>query len=97
MSQLLFIIVFVLFVSLSIFLAWYNSPKQKGKRGEAYIHNVLMQLSDEYTIIDDVILLTEHGTTQIDHVVVSKYGIIAIDTKNYRGEIYGDDNRKEWT
>ena len=56
-----------------------------------------MQLSDEYTIIDDVILLTEHGTTQIDHVVVSKYGIIAIDTKNYRGEIYGEDNRKEWT
>lgn len=97
MSQLLFIIVVVLFVSLSIFLAWYNSPKQKGKRGEAYIHNVLMQLSDEYTIIDDVILLTEHGTTQIDHVVVSKYGIIAIETKNYRGEIYGDDNRKEWT
>ena len=97
MSQLLFIIVVVLFVSLSIFQGWYNSPKQRGKRGEAYIHNVLMQLSDEYTVIDDVILLTEHGTTQIDHVVVSKYGIIAIDTKNYRGEIYGDDNRKEWT
>ena len=100
MSQLFFIIVVVLFVSLSIFQVWYNSPKQKGKRGkrgEAYIHNVLIQLSDEYTIIDDVILLTEHGTTQIDHVVVSKYGIIAIETKNYRGEIYGDDNRKEWT
>lgn len=97
MTQLLIIIVVVLFASLSLFLAWYNSPKQKGKRGEAYIHNVLMQLSDEYTIIDDVILPTEHGTTQIDHVVVSKYGIIAIETKNYRGEIYGDDNRKEWT
>ena len=89
MTQLLIIIVVVLFASLSLFLAWY--------RGEAYIHNVLMQLSDEYTIIDDVILPTEHGTTQIDHVVVSKYGIIAIETKNYRGEIYGDDNRKEWT
>ena len=37
------------------------------------------------------------GTTQIDHIVVSKYGIIAIETKNYRGNIYGDDNRKEWT
>ena len=97
MSQLLVIIVVVLFVSLSVYLAWYNSPKQKGKRGAAYIHSVLMQLSDEYTIIDDVILPTEHGTTQIDHVVVSKYGIIAIETKNYRGEIYGDDNRKEWT
>ena len=97
MSQLLVIIIVLLFVSLPIYLAWYNSPKQKGKRGEAHIHNILMQLSDEYTIIDDVILPTGHGTTQIDHIVVSKYGIIAIETKNYRGEIYGDDNRKEWT
>lgn len=62
MAQLLIIFVIVFFFSLSIYLAWYNSPKQKGKRGEAYIHNVLMQLSDEYTIIDDVILPTEYGT-----------------------------------
>lgn len=97
MSQFLIIIGIILLLSLSLYLAWYNSSRQKGKRGEAHIHNVLMQLSDDYTIIDDVILPTEHGTTQIDHVVVSKYGIITIETKNYRGEIYGDDNRKEWT
>ena len=29
--------------------------------------------------------------------VVSKDGVFAIETKNYRGVIYGDDNRKEWT
>ena len=98
MSQLLvIIIVVVLFVSLSIYLAWYNSPKQKGKRGEAYIHNVLMQLSDEYTIIDDVILLTEHGTTQIDHVVVSRYGIFVVETKDYGGWIFGGENQRQWT
>ena len=100
MSQLLFIIVVVLFVSLSIFQVWYNSPKQKGKRGkrgEAYIHNVLMQLSDEYTVIDDVILLTEHGTTQIDHVVVSRYGIFVVETKDYGGWIFGGENRRQWT
>ena len=58
---------------------------------------ILSQLSDEYTILNDLVFRTEKGTTQIDHVVVSKYGIFAIETKNYRGEIYGDDNRKEWT
>ena len=42
MSQLLVIIAVVLFGSFSVYLAWHNSPKQKGKRGEAYIHNVLM-------------------------------------------------------
>ena len=41
-------------------------------------------------------LKTTNGTTQIDHIVVSKYGVFAIETKNYRGEIYGNDNIQEW-
>ena len=56
------------------------------------IHDILMQLPDEYHVMDDVMLKTTNGTTQIDHIVVSKYGIFAIETKNYRGEIYGNDN-----
>ena len=58
---------------------------------------ILSQLPDEYTVLNDLVFRTEKGTTQIDHVVVSKYGVFAIETKNYRGEIYGDDNRQEWT
>jgi len=92
-TPLIIILIFVLFV----YLAWYNSPKQKGKRGEMRVSAILSQLSDEYTILNDLVFRTEKGTTQIDHVVVSKYGIFAIETKNYRGEIYGDDNLKEWT
>lgn len=59
--------------------------------------SILSQLPEEYTILNDLVFQIENGTTQIDHVVVSKYGVFAIETKNYRGEIYGDDNRKEWT
>lgn len=44
-----------------------------------------------------MVLKTASGTTQIDHVVVSKFGVFAIETKNYRGEIYGNDDREEWT
>ena len=60
------------------------------------IHDILMQLPDEYHVMDDVMLKTTNGTTQIDHIVVSKYGVFAIETKNYRGEIYGNDNIQEW-
>lgn len=59
--------------------------------------NGLLQLSDDYHILNDVVYKTDKGTTQIDHIVVSKYGVFAIETKNYRGEIYGDDNREKWT
>lgn len=90
-------LIFILFIALAIYLAWYNSARQKGKRGEMRVFSILSQLPDEYTILNDLVFRTEKGTTQIDHVVVSKYGVFAIETKNYRGEIYGDDNRQEWT
>ena len=88
---LLVIIAFAVFVTLS------NTPKSKGKAGEKHVQTILAQLPEEYTILNDVVLQTLNGTTQIDHVVVSKYGVFAIETKNYRGEIYGDDDRQEWT
>jgi len=76
---------------------WMSSPSVKGKLGEAKIHNLLLQLPDEYYVFRDVVLKTGKGTTQIDHLVVSKYGIFAIETKNYRGEIIGNDNAIYWT
>ena len=97
MQSFLSILIFAAIVGLVVFGWWYNSPKQKGKRGEQRVHDILSRLPDEYHVLDDVVLKTEKGTTQIDHIVVSKYGIFAIETKNYRGEIYGDDNRQEWT
>ena len=97
MASAFYILVIILFVGLSIFGVWYNSPKQKGKRGENRVHDILLQLPEEYHVLDDVVLNTESGTTQIDHIVISKYGIFPIETKNYRGEIYGDDNRQQWT
>lgn len=91
-----------------IFGAIFKSPKRKGIRGEKRVDEVLSKLnsavsedlaglSPEYHILDDVILKTDRGTTQIDHIIVSRYGIFTIETKNYRGDIYGDDKRKEWT
>ena len=73
-----------------------NSPEHKGKVGEKKVQNLLMQLPDEYLIMDDIMLRTSRGTTQIDHIVVSRYGVFAIETKNYRGNIYGDDNWEQW-
>lgn len=91
------IILILVIIGFVIFGAIKNSPKSKGKRGETHVHNILAQLPEGYTVLDNVVLKTASGTTQIDHVVVSKYGVFAIETKNYRGEIYGDDNRQEWT
>ena len=91
------IVLFICIIGFIVFCWWRNSPQQKGKRGEARVHKILAKLPDEYRVLDDIVLKTERGTTQIDHVVVSRYGLFAIETKNYRGDIYGDDCHKEWT
>lgn len=97
MSSVFYILITLAIIGLAIYIRWYNSSTQKGKRGESFINNVLLHLPDEYFVLNNIMLDTGKGTTQIDHVVVSKYGIFAIETKNYRGDIYGDDNRKQWT
>ena len=96
MSSFLSILIIVAIIGIPIFRWRYKSPVQKGKRGEKRIHNILRKLPDEYHVMDDVMLKTKNGTTQIDHIVVSKYGVFAIETKNYRGDIYGNDNSLEW-
>lgn len=93
----MFAIIIIVIIGFVVFGAVTNSPKAKGKRGETRVHNILARLPEGYTVLDDVVLKTSSGTTQIDHVVVSKYGVFVIETKNYRGEIYGDDNRQQWT
>ena len=96
MALLLIAIVFVV-VGFRIFLWYHNSPEAKGKQGETRVSSILCQLPKEYSVLNDVVLKTEKGTTQIDHVVVSPYGVFVIETKNYSGTIYGDDNQRQWT
>ena len=91
--------VMVLAIALKIFLLWWNSPKQKGKRGEKAVARRLRRgLPDEYRILNDVYLpLPDGTTTQIDHIVVSQYGIFVVETKTYSGWIFGDGKSREWT
>ena len=37
------------------------------------------------------------GTTEIDHIIVSIYGIFVVETKNMNGWIYGNAKEPKWT
>ena len=52
---------------------------------------------DEYKVINDIIIQSNGYTSQIDHLVVSIYGIFVIETKNYTGWITGYEDSKQWT
>ena len=75
---------------------WMSSPKNIGKLGEKCVAGKLNWLPKEYITLNDILLPTKYGTTQIDHIVVSPYGVFVIETKNYKGWIFGHENSEEW-
>lgn len=82
-----------------ILAAIFNSPSRKGARGERIVaYRLRSGLSEEYQILNDVYLpLADGSTTQIDHIVVCQSGIFVVETKNYSGWIFGNENSAKWT
>ena len=83
----------------ALFLGWYlNTASFRGAVGEVKVRiGIRFFLGSEYTDLHDVTLHYKSSTTQIDHVVLSKYGVFVIETKNYNGWIYGDASSRRWT
>ena len=95
-----------IYIILGLFLAFcvilkLLLPRLKGAMGESAVKIKLNSLDKEkYRIINNLVLENKQGntkTTQIDHLVVSRYGIFSVETKNYKGWIYGSEHAKKWT
>ena len=53
--------------------------------------------SNIYRRFHNIIIPTNNGTTQIDHIIVSPFGLFVIETKNYKGWIFGSEKQSKWT
>jgi len=53
--------------------------------------------SKVYSTFTNFIIKDESGSTQIDHITVSKYGIFVVETKDWTGWIYGNERAAKWT
>ena len=71
----------------------------KGVFGEWQVNLLISCFLDKksYHLIKNVTLPTTDGSTQIDHIVVSQFGIFVIETKNMKGWIFGREHQKQWT
>ena len=71
----------------------------KGWMGETQTRllHCLQLDSSLYKGFYNVTIPTSQGTTQIDHILVSRYGIFVIETKNMSGWIYGSKHQPKWT
>jgi hypothetical protein len=83
-----------------LFAAWLSRSRwSKGELGEIRVSRALHRSlnSTDYRLFDDIILPIRDGTTQIDHIVVSRFGVFVIETKNMMGWIFGSADQPRWT
>jgi restriction system protein len=51
----------------------------------------------DYQRFDNLIIPGNNGTSQLDHLLISTYGIFIIETKNRTGWIFGSEKQQKWT
>jgi hypothetical protein len=82
-----------------------SKPRKKvestriGELGEYKINIQLDQLPKDCKYLSDLLVpnsKSRTGYSQIDHLVISPYGLFVIETKNYNGEIKGKRDDKNW-
>lgn len=84
--EYLILIIAVVILGLALFIK-LKLPVLIGRSGEKFVSRELHRLDTvHYKILNDLMLSSRGNsiTTQIDHIVVSNYGIFCIETKAYK-------------
>ena len=72
-------------------------PKFRGFMGEFWVKQELKKLpKDKYIVLNDIMIKEKGSTHQIDHLIISQFGIFVIEMKNYYGLILGDEYKEKW-
>jgi len=64
-----------------------------GAVGERRVAQVLDRFPDGWFVFHDLVV----GRAQIDHIIVSPAGVYTLETKHYRGTIYGNADKPTWS
>ena len=73
------------------------SSAPKANDGELLVRLELMRHYRDWMLLNDVLLPSGQGTTQIDHILVSPGGVFLIETKDMNGWVFGNPGQKQWT
>lgn len=98
MNETNLILLLLIAFAISSLIVKLTKPRIKGKIGEAKVAFILRRLgSRRYKVINNLLIRSKSGSSQIDHVIISPYGVFVIETKNYKGWIFGHESADDWT
>ena len=68
-------------------------------RGETLVSQALQAnfAPPDFHLLNHITLKLEDGTTQIDHILVSRFGVFVVETKDYSGWIFANPKQASWT
>lgn len=93
---------FIALLSLTVgFALGYSAHRvySSQNRGELLVRKAIQKHfhSPNYHLLNHITLKHGDSTTQIDHILVSSYGVFVIETKNYKGWIFANPKHETWT
>lgn len=67
--------------------------------GEALVSRVLLAefRRPDYHLMNHVTISMDDGTTQVDHILISRFGVFVVETKDYSGWIFANAQQDTWT
>jgi hypothetical protein len=67
--------------------------------GEALVSRVLLSHfgPPDNHLMNHVTIRMDDGTTQVDHILISRFGVFVIETKDYNGWIFANATEATWT
>ena len=73
--------------------------EKKGDVGEQIVKVAVLNKLDaaQYRHFSNLIIPAPNGTTQIDNIVVSPFGVFVIEAKYFQGWIFGGVKQEKWT
>ena len=76
-----------------------SMEEKKGDVGEQIVKVAVLSKLDaaQYRHFSNLIIPTPNGTTQIDNIVVSPFGVFVIEAKYFQGWIFGGAKQEKWT
>jgi hypothetical protein len=90
-------VIIIIVFSIGIFVGRSHKRLYENS-GEALVRSKITKYfnTQEYHLLNSITLPVFDGTTQIDHILVSTFGVFVIETKNYSGWIFGQERSKKW-
>ncbi len=71
---------------------------KQGRVGEAQVASILQNfaMTRGFKVINDISIPLYDGCTQIDHILIGEFGLLVIETKSHKGDLYAEPRAKEW-